>query len=251
MRLFDSHCHLEDPAFDPDREEVIERARRAGLVGIVTSPLGAEEGEKSLSLFRRSDLVLVSVGIDPEDELSREEVDETISFIEEVADEIVAVGEVGLDYRVARESWQRERQKETFSRFIRLAEELDKPIVVHSLWAQRPALRVLDREGASRVLLHAFGGTPEDVKFAAERGWMISVGTNVVRSTNVQRVARSTPLENLCLESDSPVLAPEPRERNEPANISKSVRFLAKMLDLEAEELADIATENSRSLYGV
>ncbi|RLG47633.1 MAG: hypothetical protein DRO06_02550 [Thermoproteota archaeon] len=251
MRLFDSHCHLEDPAFDPDREEVIERARRAGLVGIVTSPLGAEEGEKSLSLFRRSDLVLVSVGIDPEDELSREEVDETISFIEEVADEIVAVGEVGLDYRVARESWQRERQKETFSRFIRLAEELDKPIVVHSLWAQRPALRVLDREGASRVLLHAFGGTPEDVKFAAERGWMISVGTNVVRSTNVQRVARSTPLENLCLESDSPVLAPEPRERNEPANISKSVRFLAKMLDLEAEELADIATENSGSLYGV
>jgi len=251
LRLFDSHCHLEDPAFDPDREEVIERARRAGLVGIVTSPLGAEEGEKSLSLFRRSDLVLVSVGIDPEDELSREEVDETISFIEEVADEIVAVGEVGLDYRVARESWQRERQKETFSRFIRLAEELDKPIVVHSLWAQRPALRVLDREGASRVLLHAFGGTPEDVKFAAERGWMISVGTNVVRSTNVQRVARSTPLENLCLESDSPVLAPEPRERNEPANISKSVRFLAKMLDLEAEELADIATENSGSLYGV
>ena len=217
----------------------------------MTSPLGAEEGERSLSLFGGSGLVLVSVGMDPEDELSREEVEETISFIEEVADRIVAVGEVGLDYRVAREAWQRERQKEAFSRFIRLAEDLDKPIVVHSLWAQRPALRVLDREGASRVLLHAFGGTPEDVRFAAERGWMISVGTNVVRSRNVQRVARSAPLENLCLESDSPVLAPDPGERNEPANIARSVRFLAEMLGLEAEELAEIATENSRSLYGV
>ncbi len=252
MRLFDAHCHLEEEAFDQDRDEVIERAREAGLVGIVTSPIYPEDAEKALRLFRGHELVKVSIGLDVAEYGDEEEVRATVDLIREHADEIVAVGEVGLDYRILRSGGPpKEKQKEVFRLFIGLAKELDKPLVIHSLWAQRPVLRVLDEEGAERVVLHAFGGTPEDVRFAVERGWMVSIPTNVVRSNNVQKVARATPVEYMVLESDSPVLAPDPKERNEPANIRVSVRFIAEMKGIDAADLAEATTENAMRVYGL
>ncbi len=252
MRLFDAHCHLEEEAFDQDRDEVIERAREAGLVGIVTSPIYPEDAEKALRLFRGHELVKVSIGLDVAEYGDEEEVRATVDLIREHADEIVAVGEVGLDYRILRSGGPpKEKQKEVFRLFIGLAKELDKPLVIHSLWAQRPVLRVLDEEGAERVVLHAFGGTPEDVRFAVERGWMVSIPTNVVRSNNVQKVARATPVEYMVLESDSPVLAPDPKERNEPANIRVSVRFIAEMKGIDAADLAEVTTENAMRVYGL
>ncbi|MDK2372359.1 MAG: TatD family hydrolase [Candidatus Korarchaeota archaeon] len=252
MRLFDAHCHLEEEAFDGDRDEVIERAREAGLVGIVTSPIYPEDAEKALRLFRSHRLVRVSIGLDVSEYGDEEEVEATMDLIRTHVDEIVAVGEVGLDYRILRSGGPpKEKQKEVFRLFIRLARELDKPLVIHSLWAQRPVLRVLDEEGAERVVLHAFGGTPEDVRFAVERGWMVSIPTNVMRSNNVQRVAKATPVDHMMLESDSPVLAPNPKERNEPANIRISAEFVAEMKGIDVEDLAEITTGNAMRVYGL
>ncbi len=243
---------MEEDAFDEDREEVIARAVRSGIVGIVTSPIYPEDAKKALELFRGHEIVKVSIGLDVAEYGDEEEVRITMDMIRENAEEIVAVGEVGLDYRVAKGGGPpKERQKEVFRRFIRLAEEIDKPLVVHSLWAQRPVLRVLDEEGASRVVLHAFGGKPEDVRFASERGWVISISTNVVRSANIQRVAASTPVESMVLESDSPVLAPDPKQRNEPSNIVVSARFVAEMKGYSIEELANITTRNALEVYGL
>ena len=166
MELFDSHCHLEDDAFDSDRDEVIRRAIDSGIVGIVTSPIYPEDSIKALNLFRDSSIVKISIGLDVAEYGDDDKVNETLELIRERSGEIVAVGEVGLDYRVARSGPPKEKQKEVFKRFIEIAKELDKPLVVHSLWAQRPVLRVLEEEGAERVVLHAFGGKREDVKFA-------------------------------------------------------------------------------------
>ncbi len=247
MRLFDSHCHLEEEAFDEDREEVIRRAVQSGIVGLVTSPIYPEDVPKALSL--RGDVVHVSIGLDVAEYGDEDEVRRTIELILEHQDEIVAIGEVGLDYKVARNGPPKEKQKEVFRRFISLARELDKPLVIHSRWAQRPVLRVLDEMGAETVILHAFGGTPADVEFAVERGWYVSVPTNVVRSSNVQKVARATPLERMVLESDSPVLAPNPMERNEPSNITVSVKYLADLKGVDPEDLAEITTENALTAY--
>ncbi|MCD6244609.1 MAG: TatD family hydrolase [Candidatus Korarchaeota archaeon] len=250
MRLFDAHCHLEEEAFDEDREEVISRAIKSGIIGIVTSPIYPEDAEKALSLFRDHQVVKVSIGLDVAEYGEDDEVEKTIQLILDNVDDIVAVGEVGLDYRVAsRGGPDKDRQKEVFRRFIRLAKELDKPLVIHSLWAQRPVLRVLDEEGASRVVLHAFGGKPDDIKFAVERGWVISIPTNVVRSENIRRVAECTPVEVMVLESDSPVLAPNPRERNEPANIRVSLTYISKLKGYCPEDLASITTDNARKVY--
>ncbi|MCS7102979.1 MAG: TatD family hydrolase [Candidatus Korarchaeum sp.] len=249
--LFDAHCHLEDGSFDPDRDEVLARAKEAGVIRIVTSPLSSDDTLKALSYFRRSDLVSISIGLDVS-EYCDEEVERTFELIITNSDEIVAVGEVGLDYRVASTGGpSKERQKEVFRRFIRLAEELDKPLVVHSLWAQRPTLNLLDEEGATRVILHAFGGKLSDVEFAVARGWFISIPTNVIRSSNVRSVAEITPLDNMVLESDSPVLAPDPNERNEPANLIHSANFLAKLKGVSPEDIAEITTSNAKRVYCV
>jgi len=251
LRLFDAHCHLEDPAFDDDRWEVIDRAVRAGVVGMVSSSLDSEEGERALRLFLPSTVVHVSLGLDPRDADDESEIKAVERLILENERDIVAVGEVGMDYRIAKQESVRKRQEEVFRRFIRLAEDIDKPIVVHSLWAQRPVLRVLEDEGATRVVLHAFGGSQKDVKTAVERGWYVSIATNVVKSSNVQKVAEATPVDYMVLESDSPVLSPDSKGRNEPANIVKSVRFLAKAKGMKPEELAEITTSNALEVYGL
>ena len=252
MELFDVHCHLEDESFDYDRWEVIARAREAGVIRIVTSPLNSEDSLKALALFRDNDTVSVSIGLDVSEYADEVEVESTIGLILENSDYIVGVGEVGLDYRVASMGGPgKEKQKEVFRKFIRLAEEIDKPLIVHSLWAQRPALNLLAEEGASRVILHAFGGKPSDVELAVEKGWMISVPTNVVRSANLRGVVEASPLENIVLESDAPVLAPNPSERNESANLVVSARFIAELKGLSVEEVADITTSNARRVYWI
>lgn len=252
MMLFDAHCHLEDDSFDHDREEVLARAREAGVIRVVTSPLSPEDALKALSHFSRSDVVSISIGLDISEYGDEEEVRRTLELIIANSDEIVAVGEVGLDYRVASLGGPgKERQKGVFRRFIRLADEIDKPLVVHSLWAQRPVLRILDEEGATRVILHAFGGKQTDVEFAVTRGWFISIPTNVSRSSNTSSVAEVTPLDSMVLESDSPVLAPDPKERNEPANLVHSVNFLARLKGMSPEEIAEITTSNARKVYCV
>ncbi len=251
MKLFDSHCHLEDNAFDSDRDEVLKRAIGSGIVGIVTSPIYPRDSTKALNLFRKSSIVKISIGLDVAEYGDDEKVNITLDLTRKHSEEIVAVGEVGLDYRVARRGPSKEKQKEVFRKFIGLAKELDKPLVVHSLWAQRPVLRILDKEGVERVILHAFGGKSEDVEFAVNRGWMVSIPTNVVRSNNVQKVALATPLDHIVLESDSPVLAPDPNQRNEPANIKISARFIADMKGYDAEELAKVVTYNAIKVYGL
>ena len=251
LRLFDAHCHLEDPAFDDDRWEVIDRAVKAGVVGMVSSSLDSSDAEKALRLFLPTNVVYISLGLDPRDVDDEAEIKAVERLILENEKDIVAVGEVGMDYRIAKQESVRKRQEEVFRRFIRLAEEIDKPIVVHSLWAQRPVLRVLEDEGATRVVLHAFGGSQRDVKTAVERGWYVSIATNVTRSANVQKVAEATPVEYMVLESDSPVLSPDSKGRNEPANIVKSVKFLAKMKGMKPAELAEITTTNAMEVYGL
>lgn len=252
MRLFDSHCHLEEEDFDDDRDEVIRRAVEAGIVGIVTSPIYPGDAEKALDLFKGHGLVKVSIGLDVGSYGDDSEVNATMDLIRKHSKDIVAVGEVGLDYRVLKTGGPpKEKQKDVFRRFIDLANELDKPLVIHSLWAQKHVLRILDEKGAERVVLHAFGGTLDDVKFAVERGWMISVPTNVVRSRNVQIVAKHAPIDHMVFESDSPVLAPDPKARNEPANIRISAKFVAELKGYEVDQLAEITTRNAMRVYGL
>jgi len=250
MRLFDSHCHLEDELFDDDRHDVLIRARKAGIIGMVTSPLGVKKTLKAMEIFRGNDLVYISPGLDSRYFSDEKAAEELADFIRSARDRIVAVGEIGLDYKFARSEAEREKQKENFKFLAKLADELNKPVVVHSRWAQRPVLRVLDEIYATDVILHAFSGSEDDVRFAAEREWFISISTNVLRSYPVRRAAEISPIDLILLESDSPALSPD-GGRNEPANILLSVAEISSIRGMRPEELGEVTTENALRAYKI
>ena len=254
LRLVDAHCHLHEEAFDADREAVIERARRAGVVAMLTSSLNLAEAEKALELARAHEgVVFACLGFDPTLEDERE-LAAVMEFVRQHADEeaVVAVGEVGLDYYWVREQAAREAQVERFRVWIRLAEELGLPLVVHSRSAGKYVIQVLLQEGYDRVLMHAFdGGVGWALKGAQEGGFYFSIPTSVVRSRQKQKLAKRLPLEHLLVETDAPVLAPVRGERNEPANLPVAVEAVAELKGLSVEEVAEATYENAKELFGL
>ena len=252
MRLVDAHCHLHEEEFDADRELVIERARRAGVIAMLTSSLNLAEAGKALELARAHEgVVFACIGFDPtiDDE---QELAAVMEFIRQHAREIVAIGEVGLDYYWVREREARERQVERFRAWIRLAAELGLPLVVHSRSAGKYAIQVLLEEGYDRVLMHAFDGRVGwALKGAREGGFYFSIPTSVVRSQQKQKLAKALPLENLMVETDAPVLAPVRGQRNEPANLPLAVKAIAELKGLSFEEVAEVTYENAKRFFGL
>jgi len=254
LRLVDAHCHLEDEAFDEDRDAVIGRALDAGVVAMLTSSLDYGDALKALGICRsHRGTVFLCVGFDPtiDDEAELEAV---MRLAEELAGkgEIVAIGEVGLDFYRCRSEALMERQRERFRTWIRLAEELGLPLVVHSRSAGKYAIQVLLEEGYGRVLMHAFDGRVGwALRGVREGGFYFSIPTSVVRSQQKRKLAKAVPLENLMVETDAPVLGPERGVRNEPANLPLAVRAVAELKGLSVEEVAEATFENAVELFGL
>lgn len=240
----DVHCHLEDPAFDSNRGEVLARAREAGVVAVVTSGLGPEAALKTLDISDNR-FVYPTLGVAPYELAGYEEVYELI--IRERA-RIVGIGEVGLDYYHGRAE-DRAEQVEVFTRFVRLAQELGLPLIVHSRSAGRHALDILFREKAEPVVMHAFDGRSSYALKAVEKGFFFSIPPSVVRSRQKQKLVKALPLESLLLESDAPVLGPDPQRLNEPKNILVSARAIAEIKRSSEEVVVDCTSRLSRDLF--
>ncbi len=251
MRLADAHCHLLDSAFSADLAEVIERARRAGVVYMVSSTLSIAEAMKHASMADSlmEAGVFWSIGLDPR--LYPLEAEGVEELARRFSHKIAAIGEVGLDFKAARGMEERALQRRVFSDFISLALELGKPIVVHSRWSQSAVLDLLEEHRADLALLHAYTGSSREVERAAKLGYMISVSTSVTRHASTHRVAAEAPLECIVLESDSPALAPVAGERNEPANIALAAAEVARIRRVEATVVSEAAFENTVSFYSL
>jgi TatD DNase family protein len=262
MRLIDAHAHLHDSAFDPDRPEVLARARAAGVeaivcVGATDGPLGAHEAVRLAALTRPDGgpALWAVVGIHPHDVDRMTEAD-----LEEIRGlcarpEVVGVGETGLDYYY--DHSPREAQIDAFRRFARLAREVHKPLVVHVRDAHAEALEILAAERVGEVggQVHCFTGTPEDARRYLDLGMHVSF-TGIVtfrRSEAIQEAARQVPLDRLLIETDSPYLAPIPRRgrRNEPAFVRHVAEFLAELRGMTLADLACATTQNARALFGL
>jgi TatD DNase family protein len=163
---------------------------------------------------------------------------------------LCAVGEVGLDFWVVKSEKERALQKEIFARFIALAIELDLPLNVHSRSAGRHAVDLLVANGAKRVQMHAFDGKITAARPALEAGYFFSIPPSIVRSRQKQKLVRHLPLDCLLVETDSPVLGPEPRVRNEPANLPVSIRAIAEIKDIPEARVVAAVVANTRALYG-
>lgn len=251
MTLVDSHCHLDNSQFDPDREAVIDRALAVGVERMVV--IGTGDGppdlEAGIRLADRHEPIYATAGIHPHD--ASKAAPETYQRLAELLKhpKVIALGEIGLDYHY--DHSPREVQRHVFVEQMLIAGEAGKPIVIHTREAWEDTIALLETYWRPRGLggiMHCFSGNPEQAELCVDLGFHLSFGGIVTfpKAADVQEAARQTPADRLLIETDAPYLAPVPYrgKRNEPAFVAETARKLAQLRGVTAEEIARITSEN-------
>jgi TatD DNase family protein len=252
MRLLDSHCHLDDSKFDADRDEVMARARAAGVVAMLAVGTGGgpPDLEAGLRVAERYPFVYASVGVHPHDASKASE--ETFGRLRELAagKKVAAVGEIGLDYHY--DFSPRPVQREVFMRQLEIAAEVRKPVIIHSREAWEDTVELLRGRAPFGGVLHCFTGDERQARQALDLGLHLAFGGVLTfpKAEDVRRAARMAPEDRLLIETDSPYLAPLPHrgQRNEPAFLVEVARRLAAERGQTIERIAEITTLNFERL---
>jgi len=251
----DSHCHLSFPAFDEDRGAVIERMQEAGVTLLIDPGVNVETSRKSIDLARTHSFIYANVGLHPHDADSEVEAS-TFDELQQLArnPEVVAIGEIGLDYHYPENSPR--NQQEAFRTMLRMARNLNLPVVIHSRDAWQDTLRILDEEhhSALRGIMHCFSGDLHTAQECIKKGFRLSIpGTLTYKRSTLPEVIRAVPLESLLTETDSPYLAPVPfrGKRNEPAYAAIVARTIAEIREISVKTAAEAIMKNTISAFGL
>jgi TatD DNase family protein len=255
--FFDSHVHLDAPQFADDQQEVLARARAAGVEVLLTIGTGVESSRRALALAAAHPDVHAAVGIDPHGATACSE--EALAELERLAREprVVAIGETGLDYHYYYSP--EEDQRRSFRAHIRLARRCRLPLIIHNRKADADVLAILDEEGAwegcPAVVLHCFDAGPQVATEVLERGGLLSFSGMVTfkKREDLREIARTVPRDRLLVETDAPYLAPVPHRgrRNEPAFVVRTFELLARIRGEPLEELVPALRENLRRVFGI
>jgi len=257
LRLFDTHCHLDDPRLGERLDEVLANAAGAGVERMTTIGCARDlEGlDSAPSLARRFEHVSATVGVHPHDAKSLDDTLFAALEAKATAPEVVAVGEMGLDFHY--DNSPRDAQRQAFRRQIDLAKRLKKPIVVHTREAAAETLAILREEDARDVggIIHCFSEDAPFAKAALDMGFVASFSGIVTfkRSHAIQEAARKQPADMLLVETDAPYLAPVPKrgKTNEPAYVAHTARFIAELRGEDPEELAGRAYASALRVFGL
>ena len=247
----DTHTHLNHPRLHRRLPEVLERARGAGVVGMVVVGYDMESSRLAVEIAGACPGTWAAVGVHPHDAKTFDR--EMMEALRALAANrrVVAVGETGLDFY--RDLSPRDRQREAFRRHIGLARELGLPLIVHCRQAQEEVLAIAGEEGSERWVWHCFDGAPEQARRAVELGmWIGFAGTVTYRSSeSTRQAAAEVPLERMLLETDCPYLSPEPRRGgdNEPANVSLVAEAIARARGVETEQIIRLCADNARRAF--
>lgn len=250
--LVDSHCHIDGEAFDGDRDEVVQRAREAGVAAMLNVGTGdphSDDFRRAVAVAERYENVFASVGVHPHDaKLYDDNAEEHLIGLSK-SEKVIAWGEIGLDFYY--DHSPRDVQLEVFRRQIRTAKALDLPIIIHSRDANDETVEILTEEcswDGFRGIMHCFGGTPEMAETLMPLGFLISFAGNVTfkKAEDLRNAAMAVPLEKLLVETDCPFLTPVPfrGKRNEPSMVVQTARFLSDLYGVGFEELAEKTTRN-------
>ena len=253
--LIDSHAHIDMNDFDKDREQVLERAAQGGITHIITMGIDLESSIAALKLAKKYDFVYSAVGYHPHsaDGCKTDDLDTLISMASEP--EIVAWGEIGLDYY--RGYSAPEAQQRIFSRQLEIADDLSLPVVIHDREAHDDVLEMLKKmgKGEKKGVIHCFSGDIDLAMAFLDLGYYISIPGTVTykKAYHVKEVASVIPLESMLIETDAPFLAPVPKrgKRNEPAFVSFTAREIARLRNIDFEEVAIRTSENAKNLFGL
>jgi TatD DNase family protein len=248
--MIDCHAHLADAAFDDDLADVLARAQESGVEAVICVSEGPSDADRVLEVAGTHAMVRPCLGVHPE----RADLDAANQMCERIrsrAGELVGIGEVGLDYWLAKTDEQRQLQREVLGLFAALSRETGLPLNVHSRSAGHYTLDFLREQGARKVLMHAFDGRAHYALAGVEAGYFFSVPPSVVRSPQKQKLVRRLPLDSMLLETDSPVLGPDKTRRNEPANALRSAERIAEIKGVAVELVIEVTTRNARRLFAL
>jgi TatD DNase family protein len=252
--LVDSHCHLDFPDFDADRDAIVARAREAGVGTMVTISTRVKKFAAIRAITERYDRIWCSIGTHPHN--AHEELDVTTDDLVRLAEDpkVVAIGEAGLDYHY--DNSPREAQREGFLRHIAAARITGLPLVIHAREADDDIGDILEAEtgkGTFPFLLHCFSSGARLAERALALGGAISFSGILTfkRSDDIRAVAASAPLERLLVETDAPYLAPVPHrgQRNEPAYVRDTAHVLAEVRGISLEVIGEITSRNFFRLF--
>lgn len=253
--LIDTHAHLEMRDFSDDRDDVIQRARDAGVEYIVTIGTTVESSRDAVLLADKYDFIYAAIGIHPHEvkDILHPAYDILRHFAQHK--KVVAYGEVGLDYHY--EHSPRTDQKRKFRDMLREARELDLPVIIHDRDAHEDTLRILSEEWAPDLggVMHCFSGDLEMANKVIEMGLSISIAGPVTfpKAESLREVVRQIPIEHMLIETDSPYLAPQPMrgKRNEPAYVRHTAEAIAAIKGLSFDDVARITSFNAMQLFGI
>jgi TatD DNase family protein len=253
--FLDSHAHLTDPAFDGDRDAVVDAARAAGAAGIVCIGASRADALGALALGAQyPGFVFATAGVHPHDAATYDAARDREWMRAAVAHGAVAIGECGLDYHY--DNAPRAAQRAAFDDQIALAGELGRPVIVHTRDAEADTVAIVRAAGSAGVrgVLHSFSGSPDLAEAALEAGWLISFsGMVTFKNWTQDAVVRTVPDDRLLVETDAPYLAPVPMRgrRNEPGFVPHIVARLAVVRGTTPEALGARVTANARASLGL
>jgi len=252
--LFDTHAHLDDRAFDEDRQELLAALPRQGLALVLNPGCSLASSRNVDGLTKQYDYIYGAVGSHPDvaDEVNEAVLEEYRTLCKQ-NDKIKAIGEIGLDYHY--EDIPREIQKQAFRLQMELARELKLPVIVHERDAHEDGMKIVEEFPDVTGVFHCYSGSLEMAKWLVARGWYIGF-TGVLTFKNARKaleVAAGLPLDRIVLETDCPYMSPEPfrGKRNDPGKLYRMAEKLAELRGLTVEEIHAITTENGKRLYRI
>ncbi|HXD29880.1 MAG TPA: TatD family hydrolase [Pyrinomonadaceae bacterium] len=256
----DSHAHIDGNEYDADREQVIQRARDAGLRAILNVGTGDPHSgafERAVALAQQYSGVYAAIGVHPHDaRLFDAAAEERISKLIKSSPKILAWGEIGLDYHY--DNSPREVQRTVFRRQLQLARAAQLPVIIHTREAEEDTIQILRDEWSnseSRGIMHCFSGSLDLAQATMELGFMISFAGVVTfkKADDLRAVAREVPLDRLLIETDCPYLTPIPfrGRRNEPAHVVEVARALGTIHGKSVDEIGETTAANFANLFGL
>lgn len=255
MLYFDTHAHYDWEEFDKDRDELFDKFKET-LHGLVNIGINIESASKVIEYANKYPYMYYSLGIHPmevEKGISMNSIEQIVKNELKCNDsKLVAIGETGLDYHF---NYPIELQKKYFIEQIKLANKYNLPIIIHSRESQEDVEKILKENRVAKLgIMHCYSGTPEMSKKFIEMGYYLGVGGPVTRYKDIQETVRITPIDKIVIETDSPVLPPEPFEkhsRNNSLYLKYIVKKIAEIKGLSEEEVIKNTTQNAYTIYGI
>lgn len=253
--LIDSHTHLDDSRFDQDREALIESFEKDGIELVINIGADLQSSIRTAALAEKYERIYGTVGVHPHD---AKDVDQsTIEILKSFTtrEKIVGVGEIGLDYYY--DNSPRDIQRKWFREQLKLAKEVDLPVVIHSRDAAQETFDIIkeEQDGSLRGVIHCYSGSVEMAKEYVKLGFYIGIGGTVTfkNAKTVKEVAREIDLENILIETDAPYLTPEPNRgrRNQSAYVRYVAGEIAVLKGISYEKVVETTNRNTKKLFNI